>query len=112
MNWKVLDNEQQLATINEESRDHVVAIFKHSTRCSISVMVKNRLERVAPVEGVDFYYLDLLQYRPISNKIAADYAVHHESPQVLLIRNGACFYVESQNGISMEDIADAVTTAA
>ena len=92
--------------INQESEQRPVVIFKHSTRCSISMMAKNRLEREAAPENTSFYYLDLLRYRHISNKIAETYSVHHESPQILVIKGGECTYEESHNGISMEDIAE------
>jgi len=111
MNWIELTNENQLETIKKISAEQPIVIFKHSTRCSISSMAKNRLERETPVENTVFYYLDLLRYRPISNKIAEDFSIAHQSPQILLIRNGECVYEESHNGITMEDIADAVFSA-
>jgi bacillithiol system protein YtxJ len=109
--WISLTDEQQLAQITEESRQRPVVIFKHSTRCSISSMAKNRLEREDAVPGVSFYYLDLLKYRPISNKVAADFHVHHQSPQVLVIKNGECVYEDSHNGINMDDIAEQAAKA-
>ena len=106
MNWISLIDEQQLEQIKEQSKQQPVVIFKHSTRCSISSMAKNRLEREKPADNVTFYYLDLIRYREISNKIAEEFHVHHESPQVLLIKNGECAYEESHNGINMADIAE------
>lgn len=106
MNWIALTDEQQLQEINDLSTTQPVVIFKHSTRCSISTMAKSRLEREKTPENASFYYLDLIKYRSISNKIATDYSVHHESPQILLIKNGECVYEETHNGISMGDIAD------
>jgi bacillithiol system protein YtxJ len=108
MNWIELITEEQLAAINQASVEHPVVIFKHSTRCSISAMVKSRFERGEAPADVSFYYLDLIRYRPISNKIAHDYAVEHESPQLLLIKNGSCVYNESHNGISMEELTEQV----
>ena len=67
-------------------------------------MAKFRLEKATQPENTLFYYLDLLCYRSISNKIAADFSVHHESPQVLLIKDGECVYEETHGGISMPDI--------
>ena len=104
MNWIDLTTEQQLEQIKEQSKESPIVIFKHSTRCSISAMAKNRLEREKPTENLPFYYLDLIRYRNISNKIAEDFQVHHESPQILIIKNGACTYDESHNGINMADI--------
>ena len=105
MNWISLTDEQQIETIKEQSRRQPAIIFKHSTRCAISAMAKSRLEREQAPEGAAVYYLDLIKYRNISNRIATDFHVHHESPQVLLIKNGECTYEESHNGISMDDIA-------
>ncbi|HVU53549.1 MAG TPA: bacillithiol system redox-active protein YtxJ [Puia sp.] len=106
MNWIALQSESQLEDIRKNSASRPQVIFKHSTRCSTSALVKNRLERASQPEHVDFYYLDLLSYRPVSNKIAESFRIHHESPQVLIIRNGECVYDESHLGISMDEIAD------
>jgi bacillithiol system protein YtxJ len=105
MNWAELTTEEQLEAIKQESTQKPVVIFKHSTRCSISSMAKSRLERSETPDGIAFYYLDLIRYRPVSNKIAEVFDVHHESPQILLIKNGECVYDESHNGISMDEIA-------
>ena len=105
MNWEQLTEEAQLATILKKSFEQPVVIFKHSTRCSISSMAKSRLERVSAPDNISFYYLDLIRYRSVSNKIAEMFGVYHESPQVLLIRNGECVYDESHGGIDMTEIA-------
>jgi bacillithiol system protein YtxJ len=106
MNWITLDSESQLEEIRTVSAQEPVVIFKHSTRCAISAMVKSRLEREGAPQGLNFYYLDLIRHRSISNRIADEFAVEHESPQVLLIRNGACVYDESHSGISMEELKE------
>jgi bacillithiol system protein YtxJ len=67
-------------------------------------MALDRFERAATPENVDFHYLDLLNFRAISNKIAAFFQVHHESPQLLLIKDGACIYEESHYGIMMDEL--------
>ena len=104
MNWIDLQTESQLNEIREKSADRPQVIFKHSTRCGTSALVKSRLERTALPDSIDFYYLDLIRYRPISNKIAEIFRIGHESPQVLIIRNGECIYDESHMGITMSDI--------
>lgn len=106
MNWISLTEEGQLEQIKEESRQHPIVIFKHSTRCSISSMAKNRLEREKAGDQLPFYFLDLIRFRPISNKVAEEFHVHHESPQVLVIKNGECIYDESHNGINMQEILE------
>lgn len=109
MNWTPLVSIEQLNAIREASNQVPQVIFKHSTRCSISSMAMNRLERELAPENAVFYYLDLLQYRSVSNEVAEMFQVYHESPQVLVIKNGTCIYDESQYGISMQEIAEQIT---
>ncbi|MEP7110271.1 MAG: bacillithiol system redox-active protein YtxJ [Ferruginibacter sp.] len=106
MDWIELTKESQLVDIKEQSNKKPQLIFKHSTRCAVSGVVKYRLERSSSPGNVDFYFLDLLRNREISNKIAEEFSVFHKSPQVLLIKNGACIYDESHSGINMSDIEE------
>jgi bacillithiol system protein YtxJ len=109
MNWIELTSEDQLNVIFEKSKEKPQVIFKHSTRCSISAMAKGRLERSLAPENADFYFLDLIAHRNLSNKISTTFQVFHESPQILLIRNGECTYDESHGSISMDEIAEQVS---
>ncbi|MEO7316001.1 MAG: bacillithiol system redox-active protein YtxJ [Ginsengibacter sp.] len=104
MNWIPLDEEEQLEKIIERSQNTPQVIFKHSTRCSVSSMAKNRLDKNDNPEGIDFYYLDLIKHRNLSNKIAEDFKVQHQSPQILIIRDGKCTYTESHSAIMMDEI--------
>jgi len=104
MNWIPLKEDSQLDEIIVRSEERPLLIFKHSTRCSISLMVKSRLDKSNLSDKMDCYYLDLLNYRSISNRIASDYKVVHESPQALLIQKGRCVYYEIQHAIYADDI--------
>jgi len=104
MNWIEITDEAQLAKVKDLSKTKPQLIFKHSTRCSISSMAKNRLEKGTAPENVDFYYLDLIKHRNLSQKVAEIFDVSHESPQILLIKNGECIYDESHSGITMDEI--------
>ncbi len=107
MNWNKLNNNAQLEEIKKESHNYPVLILKHSTRCSISSATLGRLERSWKQEEVGDlkpYFLDLIAYRPISNQIAEDFGVWHESPQALIIRNGESVYDTSHFDISFDAI--------
>ena len=106
MNWIPLKSEDELFEIIEKSRSKPQIIFKHSTRCSISSMAKSRLERSRVPENTDFYFLDLIAHRNISNKVAGEFNVFHESPQILLIKNGECVYDESHAAIRMDELEE------
>jgi bacillithiol system protein YtxJ len=104
MNWVMLENEQQLKTIDEQSQSIPVLIFKHSTRCSISRFALKNFEASfdIPAGQLTLYFLDLLAFRTISTQVAQKYGVQHESPQVLLIKNGLCTYDASHESILVE----------
>ncbi len=100
MNWKILENIDQLEQIKETSHQKTQLIFKHSTRCIISKMaLKNFESDFLLNEVIDAYFLDLIAQRDISNKIADDFGIEHQSPQILLIKDGKVVYNESHEGI-------------
>lgn len=96
--------------IEKESFVKPVVLFKHSTRCSISAMALNRLENEWDLEEEACVpvYLDLITYRPISNKMADDLQITHQSPQILVVKDGKCVYNSSHSQINVRDIKDAL----
>jgi bacillithiol system protein YtxJ len=106
MNWINITAAQQIDEIREKSKNRIQVIFKHSTRCAISSMAKSRLDKSQQPEHMDFYFLDLLKYRNLSSALSDTFNVRHESPQILMIRDGKCVYDESHLAIRMEDILE------
>ncbi len=109
MNWLPLIAEDQLMEIDSLSNNpdvKAVLILKHSTRCSISIAALGRLERTWKISEneVPTYFLDLLNYRNVSAAIEQHYGITHESPQVLIIKNGKCIYSASHSDISTPEI--------
>lgn len=104
--WIPLTSEGQLADISLQSNDVPCLIFKHSTTCSISSMAKSRLEKNWDFSFDDMkpYYLDLLSFRSLSKAVAEKFDIYHESPQVLLIRNGECTYDASHLDITVQEL--------
>jgi bacillithiol system protein YtxJ len=107
INWTLLTDLGQLNEISELSFQKPVAIFKHSTRCSISRMALKQFENEFNLEDkVTPYYLDLLEFRPISNEIAGRFGVMHQSPQIILIKDGNAVYTASHSDIQVVDLAE------
>jgi len=104
--WINLNSMEQLDGIVEKSKTKPQFIFKHSTRCGISRMVINRFKNDYQISGneADLYYLDLLDYRAISNAIADRFQVMHQSPQLVIIKNGVAVAHESHSGINNIDM--------
>ncbi|TNE80589.1 MAG: bacillithiol system redox-active protein YtxJ [Bacteroidetes bacterium] len=110
--WKTLSSPADLESAHEASFSSPVVLYKHSTRCSISSMAMMRLEREYSPTPLQFYYLDLIQYRAVSNAIAEKYKVYHESPQVLLLVNGECVYDASHMEINFAELISEADTHA
>ena len=101
INWIPLTNLEQLATIKSESETEFVLIFKHSTRCGISRMVIKQFENLftAEMKKLKVYYLDLLNHPNISDEIGYSFQVVHQSPQLIVVRNGVTVAHSSHNEI-------------
>jgi bacillithiol system protein YtxJ len=108
VNWIPLKDLGQLNEIISISNENPVIIFKHSTRCSVSRMALKQFENEYDVEtlrcNVSTYFLDLLEYRTISNEIAIRFGVNHQSPQLLLIKDGKSVYDVSHSDIDAGEL--------
>lgn len=103
--WIALDNLKQLSEIKEISNTQDVLIFKHSTRCSVSRMALKQFEsEYKNQHNTANYFLDLLNFKQISNEIATVFSIKHESPQILLIKNEVCVYSASHSDIDADVI--------
>lgn len=101
--WIPLTFIGQLEEIVALSYQKPIVIFKHSTRCSISRFALKRFEKEYDFEG-DAYFLDLLEHRDISNEIATRFNVYHQSPQLILIKEGKSVYDVSHDGIDAGEL--------
>ncbi len=108
VNWKSLEHIEEVDAIAERSHHKPCVIFKHSIRCNISYIAKHRLEQKwdFAADELEAYYLDIIEHRPVSNYVAERFAVHHESPQVLFIRNGECTCEASHLDISVDELRE------
>ncbi|GHC62882.1 bacillithiol system redox-active protein YtxJ [Ulvibacter litoralis] len=108
--WRRLVSMEQLKEIIEVSKGKPVAIFKHSTRCGISRMVIKQFESEYDLtdEQLQLYYLDLLSFRDISSEVGITFQVLHESPQLLVIKNGVSVYHASHSAINARKLAEFV----
>lgn len=101
--WKYIESEEDLKRAIATSAEKKVAIFKHSTKCFISKTVLKNFEKEVENsdKNVDYYFLDLLAHRDLSNKIADDLGVTHQSPQLIVLENGIVVNHASHQSISL-----------
>lgn len=105
--WITLSDVSQLKTINDKSSTKTQVIFKHSTRCGISRMVMNQFVDAYDLteNDLDLYYLDLLNYREVSNEVGFKFQIMHESPQLLVVKNGVVVAHASHGAINDIDLS-------
>ena len=106
MKWIQIESPKQISKIKDRSQEVPCLIFKHSTTCPISSMAKYRLEGSWDFadSDIEVYFLDLLRYRSISNQIAEDFQVHHQSPQIIFIDKGEVQLDASHLDISVDEV--------
>ena len=104
--WQKLTSVDQLDSIVEESKVTPVAIFKHSTRCGISSLVMRQFERAYDLnmDQMKLYYLDLLAFREVSDEVSNNFQVFHQSPQLIVVKNGVVVSHTSHHGINASEL--------
>ena len=107
LSWTPLISVEEINTIKEISKNQSILIFKHSTRCGISRMVMKQFESLFNEENkhLKVYYLDLLNFREVSSKLSEVFQVIHQSPQLLVIKNGISVYNESHYEITKVNLS-------
>lgn len=105
--WEVLKTIPQLEELEKISHTVPVLIFKHSTRCGISRLALRSFEKGydLPEGKMRMFYLDLLAHRDVSDEIAIRFQVIHQSPQIIIIRNGQTVHHASHYAIEASDLA-------
>ncbi len=105
--WYDLENEAEVKELSAASEKKLIVIFKHSTRCGISRMALRKFEReydLAEDVPVRLYYLDLIKNRAVSNAVAEEFNVHHESPQLIILKNKQVAHQASHQDINVESL--------
>ena len=106
VHWNYLESLEDLEAAEAVSTEKTVILFKHSTRCSISRFVLKQFENTfdLPAEDMELYFLDLIQYRSVSNEIATRYGVMHQSPQMIVLKDRNSVYDASHEGIETRSL--------
>ena len=108
MKWRTITTEEDIEEMMRQSQSTACLVYKHSTRCTMSEMMKYILEEEWDFGETELipYYLDILAHKKLAAKIADDFQVYHQSPQVLLIQEGECTFDEDHKAISVDEIRE------
>jgi len=102
--WIALEQVEQLDKVIEQSYEKPVVIFKHSTRCSISRFALRQWENESEISAADYFLIDLLNFRPVSQYIADRFQIRHESPQIIVLKGGKVISHASHDAIQFNEI--------
>ena len=113
MKWIPLESVSQIDELIQKSHTNPILIFKHSTRCSISSAALDRIQRKWEPDEMshyEVYFLDLIQYREVSNAVSEKLQVYHQSPQAIVLFGGKVVYEDSHFSISYDEIRSVPAT--
>ena len=108
--WKTLTSTDQVEQLKAVSESKPVAILKHSSRCGVSSSVLSRLKGDWNISAdhLEFYFLDLITYREVSKAVENAFNVRHESPQLIVIKNGKAIFQRSHFDIKLNELKGVV----
>ena len=87
--------EEQWQNLLDQSMKESVFLFKHSVRCGVSSMVLNRFEKQMRERNKKYYFLNILANRDLSNWIADELNIRHESPQLIVLKDAKVIAYDS-----------------
>lgn len=108
MSYKEITTAEEWNSVFENSDARPLVVFKHSTTCPVSANAYKEFNDYLdskPNEGVDYVLVKVIESRPISNQIAEDTSVKHESPQILYIDKKKKVWTASHWSVTKAHIA-------
>ncbi|MBO6576225.1 MAG: bacillithiol system redox-active protein YtxJ [Rhodothermales bacterium] len=106
-----IDSDHSLDQAFRQSETQPVLLFKHSAYCGVSFFARREIEEVAEAGDVSVFEVVVQRARPVSNRIARDLGIRHESPQVILVRDHAAIWDASHGRVLAESIREALNPA-
>ncbi len=91
-----------VVSLKEKSLPPTCYVFKHSTTCGISARAATEIEMLE--SEIPVYVVNVREQRDLSNWVAAQYGVRHESPQLILLRDGKVEKVWNHGAIRKSSI--------
>lgn len=97
---------QELEEIFDASSHRKVLLFKHSTTCPISARAWREIQAIIQESSDEVLVaqVKVIESRPVSNQVAAELGVKHESPQALLVHQRQVIWHASHHNVTKEAI--------
>jgi len=103
-----IDDKTALENLLTDSRQKPVIVFKHSNACSISARAYREMEKFEGQVNI----LEVQSAREVSRELANLTGIRHETPQVIVLRDGKAVWNASHFDVTAGDVAKAVASLA
>ncbi|HEY0099087.1 MAG TPA: bacillithiol system redox-active protein YtxJ [Pyrinomonadaceae bacterium] len=107
-NFAPVTDKGELDELLARSHDAPVVLFKHSTTCPISARAHRQMLQLSTEEAGRIALLIVQRARELSQRVAEETGIQHESPQAIILRNGQAVWSASHFDITAEAVAQAV----
>ncbi|MGG0381685.1 bacillithiol system redox-active protein YtxJ [Priestia endophytica] len=108
MDWKEIKTLEEWNSILENSTKRGQVILKHSTTCPVSanaLQEYNDYLENTPNHDLDYTLVKVIESRAVSNKIAEDMNVKHESPQIIFVKDKSKYWTASHWAVTTEHMS-------
>ena len=112
MSIKPIQNESDLESALDRSQDKPVVLFKHSSACSLSASAQQEIKELADRTEAPIFRVVVQEARPVSNTIERTLNVRHETPQVIILRDGKAVFDASHRNVSVQTLTPQLSEAA
>lgn len=92
-----------IVPLSEKKLPENCLVYKHSTTCPISATAGQEVR--AMKTDLPIYWVNVREQRDLSNWVAETYQVTHESPQLILIRDGKSQRVWSHYEVNRTNVS-------
>jgi bacillithiol system protein YtxJ len=106
--WKEITTLEEWQHILDTSDEQPAVILKHSTTCPVSASALDEYNQYlskAPSEQVNYYMVKVIESRPVSNQIAEDLGIKHQSPQILYFKDKQSVWNTSHWSVTSKHIS-------
>lgn len=103
-----LTSNAEWEAVVERSYETPVLIFKHSSACGVSGRALRQIAQLTEDEDPPVYRVTVQQERALSDAIAAELGIRHETPQAILLKDGTPVFDASHFSVTAETIREAL----
>ena len=103
-----IDSETILEQASAHSMREPVVLFKHSVMCGISHRARREIEQLTQDDDPPVYEVVVQDARSLSKKIASEFAIRHQSPQVIVLHQRQPIFDASHGRVTAKAVRSAV----